>query len=113
MAILSLKSKVKVLVNPVSLKQDYIRLEIEEETRNALAIIVTGKYVEDNSSDYIKAFSFSVNNQLANQIGQVNIPSEFLLIEARNLQLVTGIFAILEQYKDFGLGAIDWEVVSE
>ena len=111
MAILSLKSKVKVLVNPVSLKQDYIRLEVEEETRNALAIIVTGKYVEDNSSDYIKAFSFSVNNQLANQIGQVNIPSEFTLIEARNLQLLTGTLSILEQYKDFGLSAINWEVL--
>ncbi len=111
MAILTLKSKVEVLVNPVTLKQDYIRLEINEETRNALAIIVTGKYVEDNSGEYIKAFSFSVDNQLANQIGQVNIPSEFTLIEARNLQLITGIFAILEQYKDFGLNAIDWEII--
>ncbi len=111
MAILSLKSKVKVLVNPVTLKQDYIRLEINEETRNALAIIVTGKYVEDNSGDYIKAFSFSVDNQLANQIGQVNIPNEFTLIEARNLQLLTGTLSILEQYKDFGLSAINWEVL--
>jgi len=111
MAILSLKSKVKVLVNPVTLKQDYIRLEIEEETRNALAITITGKYVEDNSNEYIKAFSFIVDNQLANQIGQVSIPSEFTLIEARNLQLLTGTLSILEQYKDFGLSAINWEVL--
>ena len=111
MAILTLKSKVQVLVNPVSLKQDYIRLEIEEETRNALSIIVTGKYVEDTSNNYVKAFSFPVDNQLANQIGQVNIPNEFSLIDARNLQLLTGIFAILDQYRDFGLSAIDWEVL--
>jgi hypothetical protein len=111
MAILSLKSKVKVLVNPVTLKQDYIRLEINEETRNALAIIVTGKYVEDNSGEYIKAFSFPVDNQLANQIGQVNIPSEFTLIEARNLELLTGTLSILDQYKDFGLNGIEWEVL--
>ena len=68
MAILTLKSKVQVLVNPVSLKQDYIRLEIEEETRNALSIIVTGKYVEDTSNNYVKAFSFPVDNQLANYV---------------------------------------------
>lgn len=112
MAILSLKSKIQVLVNPVSLKQDYIRLEIEEETRNALAIIVTGKYVEDSSNNYIKAFSFPVNNQLANQIGQVSVPSNFTLIDTRNVQLTSGVFAILDQYKDFGLTALDWEVLN-
>ena len=111
MAILSLKSKVKVLVNPVTLKQDFIRLEIGEETRNVLAITITGKYVEDASNEYIKAFSFPVDNQLANQIGQVNIPSDFSLIEARNLELLTGTLSILDQYKDFGLNGIEWEVL--
>ena len=111
MAILSLKSKVKVLVNAVSLKQDYIRLEIDEEIRNSLAINVIGRYVEDESNNFIKSFSFPVPNQLANQLGEVVIPSEFLLIEARNLQLITGIFTTLEQYKDFGLSGLEWEVL--
>ena len=44
MAIISLKSKVKVLVNVVSLREDYIRLEIDEESRNSLAINVSGRY---------------------------------------------------------------------
>lgn len=113
MPILSLKSKVKVLVNVVSLKQDYIRLEIDEEIRNSLAINVVGRYVENESNNFIKSFSFPAQNQLANQLGDVVIPSEFTLIEARNLELLTGTLSILDQYKDFGLSGIDWEVISE
>ena len=112
MAIISLKSKVKVLVNVVSLREDYIRLEIDEETRNPLAINVVGKYVEDELGDFIKSFSFPVPNQIANQLGQVPIPSGATLVETRNIQLTAGIFTILEQYKDFGLDAADWELMS-
>ena len=111
MAIISLKSKVKVLVNVVSLREDYIRLEIDEESRNSLAINVSGRYLEDTNNDFIKSFSFPVPNQLADQLGQIPIPNGATLTETRNIQLTAGIFTILDQYKDFGLDANDWDLI--
>ncbi len=112
MAILTLKSKVKVRTSVVNVTTlDYILMEIEEESRNALAIYVTGKYKEYETGNFIKSFSFTVTNTLANQLGNVVIPSEFTLIEARNLELLTGTLSILDQYKDFGLNGIEWEVL--
>ena len=111
MSIIVLKSKKQVIVNVVSLVQDYVRLEIDEECRTALAINVIGRYVEDTTNKFIKSFSFPVPNQLANQIGEVSIPADSTLIDTRNAQLAAGTFSILEQYKDFGLNALDWEVL--
>jgi|LakMenE18May11ns_1017448.scaffolds.fasta_scaffold8658346_1 hypothetical protein len=113
MAILTLKSKVKVrtsVVNTTSL--DYILMDIEEESRNALAITVTGRYKEYETNEFIKSFNFSVTNNLANQLGEsIIVPNGTSLINTRNLQLTEGVLSILEQYKDFGLNAIDWEII--
>jgi len=113
MAILTLKSKVKVrtsVVNVTSL--DYILMDIEEESRNALAITVTGRYKEYETNEFIKSFNFSVTNSLANQLGEsIIVPSGTSLIDARNLQLIEGVLSTLDQYKDFGLNATDWEII--
>lgn len=111
--ILSLESKDSVIVNVVSLRMDKVKMLIESESRNALAITVTGRYVESSTGDFIKAFDFSVPNELANQLGQIPIPNGLNLIETRNIQLQTGVFAIIGQYNDFGLSADKWEVITE
>lgn len=113
MAIIKFKSKVQVIVNVVSLNEDYVVLEIEDETRNSLAIDVKGRYIEHSTGDFIKAFSFPVLNSLANQLGQVPIPSGASLIETRNIQLVAGVMTIFDQYKDFGLNSSDWQLIIE
>ena len=113
MAILKLKSKKEVTVNVVSLRKDFIRLEIDEESRNPLAINVVGRYVEFTTNDFIKSISFPVPNALANQLGAVPIPSNATLIETRNIQLMAGIMAVLSEYKDFGLESSDWQIVND
>jgi hypothetical protein len=110
MAILTLKSKKKVIVNVVSLREDYILLNVDSETRNSLAIEVIGTYREFETGDNIKGFNFPVINEVANQLGLVPIPEGANLIETRNIQLTAGIFAVLGQYNDFGLSPMDWEV---
>lgn len=110
MPILTLKSKKKVIVNVVSLREDYILLDVDSETRNGLAIEVIGRYSEYENKDFIKAFNFPVPNEQANILGQVPITANTNLIDTRNLQLTLGVFATLGQYNDFGLTANDWEV---
>ena len=113
MAILTLKSKIKVRTSVVDVTLlDYILMDIEEESRNLLAITVTGRYKEYETNEFIKSFNFSVTNALANQLGEsVIIPSGTSLIDTRNLQLIEGVLSTLEQYKDFGLNATDWEII--
>jgi len=113
MALLKLKSVNKVIVNVVSLIEDYVVLEITEELRDSLAVTVQGTYYEYTTKDFIKSITFPVPNEVANQLGAVPIPANSTLIETRNIQLRAGIFSILNQYGDFGLSANDWEILSE
>ncbi len=109
--ILTLESKTNVTLNVVSLRTGKVKMIIDSEERNSLAITVNGRYVESETGDFIKAFNFSVPNSMANQLGAVPIPGGASLIEARNIQLVAGVFSILGQYQDFGLSANQWEIV--
>lgn len=109
--ILILESKTNVTLNVVSLRTGKVKMIIDSEERNSLAITVNGRYVESETGDFIKAFNFSVPNTMANQLGAVPIPGGTSLIDTRNIQLVAGVFSILGQYQDFGLSANQWEVV--
>ena len=109
--ILTLESKTNVTLNVVSLRTGKVKMLVDTEERNSLAITVNGRYVESETGDLIKPFSFSVPNSMANQLGAVPIPGGASLIEARNIQLVAGVFTILGQYQDFGLSANQWEIV--
>ena len=113
MPILTLKSTKKVLVNVVSLREDYILLEVDSETRNPIAIEVSGRYLEFENRDFIKGFNFPVENAMANQLGAVPIPDNTSLIDTRNIQLTAGIYAVLGQYQDFGLTGNDWIIYTE
>ena len=113
MPILTLKSTKKVPVNVVSRREDYVILEVDSETRNGLAIEVSGRYLEFENKDFIKGFSFPVVNAMANQLGAVPIPDNTPLIDTRNIQLTAGIYAVLGQYQDFGLTANDWVIYTE
>lgn len=110
--ILTLESTESVIVNVVTLRTDKVKMLIESESRNSLAITVTGRYVESTTGDFIKSFDFSVPNEMANQLGQVPIPNGLNLIETRNLQLQAGVFSIIGQYNDFGLNASKWAVIN-
>ena len=112
MAIITLKSKKEVTVNVVSLRKDFITLDIDTEQRNPLSIEVQGRYSEFTTGDFIKNVNFSVPNAMANQLGAVTIPQNTSLIDTRNIQLTAGIFSILGQYQDFGLTMDDWELIN-
>ena len=109
--ILTLESKTNVTLNVVSLRTGKVKMLVDTEERNSLAITVNGRYVESETGDLIKPFTYTVPNTIANQLGAVPIPNGASLIEARNVQLMAGVFSILGQHQDFGLSANQWEIV--
>lgn len=108
--LLQLRSKVDVTLNVVSLTQGKVRMIVDEESRNGLAIYVRGRYVEDATGDLIKSFSYTVENEQANQLGAVPIPNGTSLIDTRNMQLYAGTMSVIQGWKDFGLSASQWEI---
>jgi|LakMenEpi03Aug12_release.lakeMendotaPanAssembly.Ray.scaffolds.fasta_scaffold00239_37 hypothetical protein len=109
---LKLKSKTKVIVDLVSLRQDYVILTIDREIRTSEGITIVGKYTDTENDSFIKDINYPVSNTTANQLGDITIPNNSTLTETRNLQLISGVFAVISQNNDFGLGANDWEVVN-
>lgn len=108
---LKIKSKTKVIVDLVSLRQDYVILSIEREIRTSEGITIVGKYTDTENDLFIKDVNYPVSNATANQLGDISIPNNSTLIETRNLQLTSGVFAVISQNNDFGLGVNDWEVI--
>lgn len=108
---LQLKSKVKVIVDVVSLRTDFVQLKIEREIRDKDGITIVGKYTDTENDLFLKEVNYPVLNAVANQLGNVEIPNNSTLIETRNLQLIAGVLSTINQSNDFGLDAIDWEII--
>jgi len=112
--ILQFKTKKKVIVHPVSLKEDYVRLIIERESeRTALATGVQYRYQAEDGS-MIKSGHWTITNDELNAIASMTqYPPNATEVERRNAQIVTGVFYTLSQFPDFGLTPNDWEIYTE
>lgn len=113
--ILQFKTNTEVIVNPVTLAQDYVVLTIcNEGPRTPLATSVDYKYEEFESKRIIKSGSWTITNDELNAIASMTqYPENATEVVRRNLQIITGVMYTLGSNPDFGLTPANWELYVE